>query len=140
MAHPARNLLPVTVPRYQGFLMNQPALASPSPEERNWAVGAHLSALLGFFTGIGIVLGPLIVWLIKKDEMPFVNDQGKEAINFQITVFLAAIVCVVLMLVAIGFLLLLLLSIADLVFMIIAAVKASEGVAYRYPVNLRLIK
>ena len=120
--------------------MNQPALASPSSEERNWAVGAHLSALLGFFTGIGIILGPLIVWLIKKDEMPFVNDQGKEAINFQITVFLAAVVCVVLMLVAVGFLLLLMLSIADLVFMIIAAVKASEGVAYRYPVNLRLIK
>jgi uncharacterized protein len=113
---------------------------APGPEQRNWAVGAHLSALLGLVTGIGAVLGPLIVWLIKKDEMPFVNDQGKEALNFQITVFLAAIVCAILMLVAIGFLLLLLLSLADLVFIIIAAVKASEGVAYRYPVNLRLIK
>lgn len=113
---------------------------APGSEERNWAVGAHLSALLGAFTGIGAILGPLIVWLIKKDTMPFVDDQGKEALNFQITVLLAAIVCVVLMLVAIGFLLLVVLSIADLIFIIIAAVKASEGVAYRYPLNLRLIK
>ncbi len=117
-----------------------PGPATPGTEERNWAVGAHLSALLGLFTGIGAVLGPLIVWLIKKDEMPFVNDQAKEALNFQITMFLAAVVATILIFVAIGILLLVLLWIADLVFMIIAAVKASEGVAYRYPVNLRLIK
>ena len=120
--------------------MNDVSVSPPGAQERNWAVGVHLSALLGLVTGIGAVLGPLIVWLIKKDEMPFVNDQGKEALNFQITVFFAAIVCVLLMVVAIGFLLLILLSLADLVFIIIAAVKASEGVAYRYPVNLRLIK
>lgn len=121
--------------------MNQPTPISPSAEERNWGVLCHLSALLGVLAwGIGIVLGPLIVWLIKKDEMPFVNDQGKEALNFQITVLLASVVCTVLMLVAIGFLLLAILWIADLVFMILAAVKASEGVAYRYPVSLRLIR
>ena len=113
---------------------------APSAQERNWATGAHLSALLGLVTGIGCILGPLIVWLIKKDEMPFVNDQAKEALNFQITVFLAAIVCFILMIIAIGVLLLIILCIVDLVFIIIAAVKASEGVAYRYPVALRLIK
>ncbi|HEY5810916.1 MAG TPA: DUF4870 domain-containing protein [Povalibacter sp.] len=113
---------------------------APSAEERNWAVGAHLSALLGAFTGIGAILGPLIVWLIKKDTMPFVNDQGKEALNFQITVLLAAVVCVILILVAVGMMLLALLCLLDLIFIIIAAVKASEGVAYRYPINLRLIK
>jgi uncharacterized Tic20 family protein len=115
--------------------------ATPTAEERNWAVIGHLSALLGLIVwGIGIVLGPLIVWLIKKDTMPFVNDQGKEALNFQITVFLAGLVCSALLFVLIGFPMLALLSVADLVFIIIAAIKASEGVAYRYPVCLRLIK
>jgi uncharacterized Tic20 family protein len=121
--------------------MDPTPVAAPTPEERNWAVLAHLSALLGFaIWGIGIILGPLIVWLIKKDTLPFVNDQGREAMNFQITVFLAGIVCTALIFVFIGFPLLIALSIFDLVFMIIAAIKASEGVAYRYPISLRLIK
>jgi uncharacterized Tic20 family protein len=113
----------------------------PNTEERNWAVGAHLSALAGaLLVAVGIVLGPLVVWLLKKDEMPFVNDQAKEALNFQLTVFLAGVVCWVLVFILIGFPLLIALSVFDLVFIIIAALKASEGVAYRYPVNLRLIK
>jgi len=115
--------------------------ASPTAEERNWAVFAHLAALLAFVVwGIGHVLGPLIVWLIKKDTMPFVDDQGKEALNFQITVFLAGLVCSALIFVLIGIPLLIILGLVDLVFIILAAVKASEGVAYRYPINLRLIK
>lgn len=114
---------------------------TPGPEERNWAVLCHLSALLGLVVwGVGIVLGPLIAWLIKKDTMPFVNEQGKEALNFQITVFLAGLVCSALVFVLIGIPLLAALGIVDLVFIIIAAIKASEGVGYRYPVSLRLIK
>ncbi|HEY4368013.1 MAG TPA: DUF4870 domain-containing protein [Steroidobacteraceae bacterium] len=114
---------------------------SPSASERNWAVAAHLSGLLGLAVwAVGIVLGPLIVWLIKKDEMPFLNDQGREALNFQITIFLAGVVCSALIFLLIGVPLLFALAIFDLVFMIIGAVKASDGVAYRYPVNLRLVK
>jgi uncharacterized Tic20 family protein len=114
---------------------------APSAQERNWAVAAHLSPLLGLAVwAIGMLLGPLIVWLIKKDEMPFLNDQGREALNFQITVFLAGLVCSALIFLVIGVPLLFALSIFDLVFMIIGAVKASEGVAYRYPINLRLVK
>lgn len=121
--------------------MNQVIPTAPTPEERNWAVLCHLSALLGFVVwGVGIVLGPLIAWLIKKDTMPFVDDQGKEALNFQITVLLAGIVCSALVFVLIGIPLLAALAIVDLVFIIIAAIKASEGVGYRYPVSLRLIK
>lgn len=119
--------------------MNQ--ASTLSPEERNWAVVCHLSALVGFFLwGIGIILGPLLAWLIKRDSYPFVDDQGKEALNFQITVFLAGMVCTVLVYLLIGIPLLVALAIFDLVFIIIAAVKASEGVAYRYPIALRLIK
>lgn len=121
--------------------MNHPTPLSPSAEERNWAVACHLSPLLGLLAwGIGILLGPFIVWLVKKDTLPFVNDQGKEALNFQITVFLIGVVCTALIFVLIGIPLLFALGVFDLVFMIIAAVKASEGVTYRYPVCLRLIK
>jgi hypothetical protein len=132
-------LLPSSVTT-QGFTMTDTA-TSPSASERNWAVAAHLSGLLGLAVwAVGIVLGPLIVWLIKKDEMPFLNDQGREALNFQITIFLAGVVCSALIFLLIGVPLLFALAIFDLVFMIIGAVKASDGVAYRYPVNLRLVK
>jgi uncharacterized Tic20 family protein len=117
----------------------------PSHDERQWALFAHLSALLGglltsTFLGLGCLLGPLIIWLVKKDTMPFVDDQAKEALNFNITVAIAAMVCGVLMFVLIGFVLLPLLGLAWLVFTIIAAIKANEGERYRYPFTLRLIK
>lgn len=121
--------------------MNQVTPSAPSAEERNWAVICHLSALAGLVVwGIGIILGPLIVWLVKKDTLPFVSDQGKEALNFQITVFLAGVACTALVFVLIGVPMLAALAVFDLVFIIIAAVKASEGVQYRYPIALRLIK
>ncbi len=110
-----------------------------SKEERNWAMLAHLSGLLAFATLIGGILGPLVMWLIRKDDMTFAADQAKEALNFQISVFVAGLIAGVLCLVLIGFVLLALLVIVDLILVIIAAVKASEGVAYRYPFNLRLI-
>ncbi|MDE2248328.1 MAG: DUF4870 domain-containing protein [Xanthomonadaceae bacterium] len=101
---------------------------------------AHLSALAGLVVPFGSILGPLIVWLIKKDTMPLVNDQGKEALNFNITVAMAAVVCGVLVFVLVGFLLLPALVITWLAFVIIATIKASEGVTYRYPFTLRLVQ
>ena len=83
------------------------------------------------------IIAPLVLWLIKKDTMPFVNDQGKEVLNFQITVSIAAIVCAItILLLPVVFLI----AIATLVFIIIGAIKANEGVAYRFPFTLRLIK
>lgn len=122
-----------------------PVGAGPSHEERQWALFAHLSALLGAVVtghlwGLGCFLGPLIIWLVKKDSMPFVNDQAKEALNFNITVAIAAFVCGVLMIVLIGLLLLPALAVIWLVCVIIAAIKANEGERYRYPFALRLIK
>ena len=111
-----------------------------SPDARQWGMFAHLAALAGFIIPFGNLIGPLIIWQVKKDEMPFVADQGKESLNFQITVTIAAIVCFVLMVVLIGALLLPLVGLAALVFIVIAAVKANQGEAYRYPVTLRLIK
>ena len=89
---------------------------------------------------LGIVLGPLIVWLARRDQSAFVAAHAKEALNFNISVLLAAVVCALLMLVFIGVLLGTALFIAWLVLTLIAAIKASEGELYRYPFSLRLVK
>jgi uncharacterized Tic20 family protein len=110
-------------------------------EHRTWGLIAHLAALAGF-TGIPAanILGPLIVWLIKKDEMPFVDEQGKESLNFQITVFLLLLIVSPTVCIGIGFVLLPAIGIAALILVIIAAIKANEGIHYRYPFTWRVIK
>jgi hypothetical protein len=125
---------------------------TPSAEERQWAIFAHLSALLGGLvsTGwggsVGFFIGPLIIWQLKKDAMPFVNDQGKEALNFAITVSLLCLALVLLTLLTLGVGILLTLPLMAVigltatVLVVIAAIKANQGVAYRYPISLRLIK
>ena len=100
----------------------------------------HRGGSFGFF------IGPLVIWLMKKDTMPFVNDQGKEALNFAITVSIACVALLVLTILSLGIgalltiPLLMAIGIASLVFVIMAAIKANEGVAYRYPVSIRLVK
>jgi uncharacterized Tic20 family protein len=100
----------------------------------------HLAAFLGLIFPFGNLLGPLILWQLKKETDPFIDAQGKEALNFQITVALAAVVCFMLIIVVIGFPLLMLVGVGALVLTIIAGIKANEGVAYRYPFTWRLIK
>jgi uncharacterized Tic20 family protein len=117
-----------------------PPMGTPSADERQWGLFAHLSTLVGLIIPFGSILGPLVVWLIKKDTMPFVDDQGKEALNFNITALLAFIVSGILMFVLIGFLLIFVVFIAWLVLSIMAAMAANKGEAYRYPFTLRLIK
>ncbi|MEM6424629.1 MAG: DUF4870 domain-containing protein [Cyanobacteria bacterium P01_D01_bin.128] len=108
-------------------------------EARNWSMAAHLSTLTGYVIPLGNIIGPLVIWLVKKDEMPFVGDQAKEALNFQISMLIYIIISAILVFVVIGIVLLFLIIIADLIFTIIAAVKAGQGVAYRYPMTMRLI-
>jgi len=125
--------------------MNQPTYppvsgATPTENERTWGMLAHLSALFGLVIPlIGNVLGPLLVSIARSDQSAFVAAHAKEALNFNISVTLAALVCTLLMLVFVGFLLGSALFIAWLVMTLIAAIKASEGAAYRYPVSLRLV-
>ena len=113
---------------------------SPDKDERLWGMLSHLISFSGYLVPFGSVLGPLIIWLIKKDEMPFVNDQGKESLNFQLTMLIAVIVSAILMLVFVGFLLLGVLIIYQIIVVIMASVKANEGVRYRYPYTIRFIK
>jgi len=108
-------------------------------EETNWGMLSHLSALAGMILPFGSILGPLIVWLAKREQSAFVAEQAKEALNFNITVVIAALVCYVLTWVLIGILLFVVLAIYWLVMTIIAALKASEGISYRYPLALRLV-
>lgn len=110
-----------------------------TPESRMWATIAHLSALAGFVIPFGSILGPLVVWLVKKEEMSFVDDQGKEALNFNISMTIYMLISGVLIFVVIGIPLLIILVITWLIFVILAAVKTNEGVAYRYPLTLRLV-
>lgn len=109
-------------------------------DARNWAMAAHLSSLSGFVIPFGNILGPLIVWLIKKDEMPFVNEHGKESLNFQISVTIYILVSAVLTLCVVGFAGVIGFPIFGLVMAIIAAISASAGKAYQYPLTIRLVK
>ena len=122
----------------------------PSATESNrrtWMVLCHATALAGcFLPAIAHVIGPLIIWLLKRDEFPEVDDQGKESLNFQISMLIytavLAVAFFVLIFVLIGFLLLPLfgvLYLLDIVFVIVASIKASEGKLYRYPLTIRFI-
>jgi uncharacterized Tic20 family protein len=106
------------------------------------AMLCHLLALAGFMFQVpgGTIIGPLILWSIKKDSMPFVNDQGREAINFNITISIIALICWLTFWLILPMLLLIGVAIAAAVFIIIAAIQSNEGKAYRYPFILRLVK
>ena len=108
--------------------------------EKDWGMACHLSALSGFVIPFGSFLGPLIVWLVKRNEYDYVDIQGKEALNFQLTVLLATLVSGVLVLVVVGFILLAFVWIFSLVMTIIASVKASSGEYYQYPLTIRFLK
>ena len=105
-----------------------------SQNARNMAMLCHL---LGFFSAF---VGPLIIWLLKKDEDQFIEQQGKEALNFQITIVIASIVAGFLSFLCIGLLLYPVICIVDLIFVIMACIASSKGQSYRYPVSIRLIK
>ncbi len=110
-----------------------------SSDEKNMAMLGHLSALSGFLVPFANIVAPLVVWQLKKDTMPFAAEQAKEALNFNITVAIAAVIAGVLTLVLIGLILLPIIGIAWLVFTIIAGIAASKGENYRYPFALRLV-
>lgn len=114
----------------------------PSKSERQWAMGCHLIGLCGVivpFPAAGL-LGALILWLLKREDGAFIDDQGKESLNFQISLLIYLFACVVLTVIGIGILLIVPLVVFGFVCIIIATIKASEGTAFRYPACIRLIK
>ena len=112
-----------------------------SSDVRTWAMLCHLSAFVGLLVnGIGYILGPLIVWLIKRQEHPFIDEQGKEAVNFQLTMLIVCVVSLILSCVLIGIPMLIALGILEIVAPIVAAINASNGQHFRYPLTIRFIK
>ena len=124
---------PVSAEQPEGVQEGQ-AVKEVGKDARMWAMLCHLLAI---FTGF---IAPLIIWLVKKEEDPFIDNQGKEALNFQITVAIAMVVSWLLTAICIGVFLLFAVSIVDLIFCIMGTVKANKGIAYRYPVSIRFIK
>jgi len=110
-----------------------------SKEERNWAMFSHLSAFIGLVIPLANIVAPLIFWQMKKEDMPFASAQAKEALNFQIAITIYVAIASLLIFVLIGFVLVPIIVIADIILVIMAAIKASEGTAYRYPWTLRLV-
>jgi len=113
----------------------------PNKDEKLWAMLCHLGAL-ALFLGVpfGNILAPLVIWLVKKDELPLVDDQGREALNFQISITIYLIVAAISIIALIGIVLVPAVMLFDLVMVIIAALKANDGIAYRYPLCIRLIQ
>ena len=112
----------------------------PSKDERTWAMLCHFSAFAGLIFPFGNFLAPLIIWLIKKEELAFVEDQGKEVLNFQISMTIYLLISGMLCIILIGIPIIIGLVIFCFIITIIAAISANDGKSYRYPINLRLIK
>ena len=125
-------------------MSDSPFVGKPSAgggsDERMWGMLCHLSTFAGYLVPFGNILGPLVVWLVKKDEYAFVDDQGKEALNFQISITIYSLVSGVLILALIGIPLLIAVILFSVVMTVIAAIKANGGEYYRYPLTIRLVK
>ena len=118
-----------------------PASAPALTNVRTWCALCHASALLGVFLHFpGHVLAPLAVWLMKRDESPEIDAHGKEALNFQISMLIYNAVAAVFCLVLVGFVFLAILWLLNAIFVIIAAIQASDGKFYRYPMTIRFIQ
>ena len=109
-------------------------------EQRTWAMFCHLSALAGLLFPFGAVIGPLIVWLVNKEEMPLVAEHGRKSLNFQLTMMIAYIVCFMLMFVVVGVILLPLVALFSLIMVVVSAIKANDGKEVKYPMAIEFIK
>ncbi|HEX3817167.1 MAG TPA: DUF4870 domain-containing protein [Chthoniobacterales bacterium] len=110
-------------------------------QNRTWCVLCHAIALLGIFTHfLGHIFGPLIVWLLKRNDGVDIDAHGKESLNFQLSMLIYDAVAVILCFVLIGIPILLVLWLLNTVFVIVASIKASEGELFRYPLTIRFIK
>jgi uncharacterized protein len=105
----------------------------PTKDDRTMGMLAHLLGIFLWF------IGPLIIWLMKKDQSPFVDDQGKEALNFQLTMLIGWLISGATVCFGIGVVIGLAVWICTIVFGILGALEANKGVPYRYPFNIRMI-
>lgn len=119
---------------------SEPGIEPISQDERTWGMVAHLSSFVGLLIPFGSIIAPLVIWLVKKDQSVFIAENAKEALNFNITIGIAALVCWILVFVLIGVLLGAVLAVYWLIMVILAAIKGNEGSIYRYGVSIRFVK
>lgn len=108
--------------------------------EKSLAMWCHLGTFAGIVIPFGNFLVPLILWLAKRDDYELVDDQGKESLNFQISIFLYSIIGFILVFIVVGIFFLIVLALFAIIQVIIASIAASKGEKYRYPLCMRLIK
>ena len=114
-------------------------IQEPTHDEKVMAMLCHLGGLAGFIP-LGNILVPLIIWAVKKDQSTYIDMHGKEAINFQISITIYSVVAAILIVALVGFLILPVIAIFDLIFIILASIKAYEGNEFHYPLAIPLIK
>ncbi len=117
-------------------------LPEPDADACNWAMLAHLSGLSGYVVPIPCanVVAPLLIWNLKREMHPFVDDQAKEALNFQISMLIYVVVALALICAVVGIVLAPVVAVAGAIYSVLAAIKASKGEAYRYPLTIRFVK
>jgi uncharacterized protein len=111
-----------------------------SETERNWAMLCHLSAFAGFFFPFGAIIGPLICWLTKRDESAWVSVNGRNSLNFQLSMLLYIVLAIPLIFIIIGIPIIILLGTVKVICIIIASVRASKGELFRYPLVIPFIQ
>jgi len=130
-----------TPPTTKAPQQQPPELTTTAKTNTTWGMLCHLLSLCQLLgIPLGNVIGPLVLWLVKRKEDPFVEVCGKESVNFQLSMTLYMVISFLLMFVFIGFFTLIAVMVLNIVYTIIAAIKASEGISYRYPATIRFIK
>lgn len=111
-----------------------------SETERNWAMFCHLASFAGFLVPFGGIIGPLVIWLSKRDDSTWVNENGKASLNFQLSMLLYMVLAAPLCLIIIGIPIVIVLATLKIIFVILATVKASKGEEFRYPLAIPFIQ
>ena len=111
-----------------------------SETERNWAMFCHIAAFAGYFIPFGGIIGPLVIWLSKRDESTWVNENGKASLNFQFSMLLYILLTIPLCFIIIGFPIIAVLLLLRIIFIVIASVRASKGEEFRYPLAIPFIQ
>lgn len=112
----------------------------PSPSERQWAVAIHLSALIGLVIPLFNIVAPLILWLLKRPESTWIDGEGKRVLNFQISFTIYTLIAALCIFILVGFLLLPILGVVYLAFLVVGAIRASDGISYHFPLTIRFLK
>ncbi|MBA2655133.1 MAG: DUF4870 domain-containing protein [Gammaproteobacteria bacterium] len=113
---------------------------APTTQETTWAMVCHLCGFAGFIFPFGNLIAPLVVWAMKREKMPYVDEQGKEAVNFQLSITIYYIIALVLMLIVIGLFLLPVIAVFHIIAMVMASIETANGKPFRYPLTMRFIR